>query len=253
MWKLCAVVSFVAAMAVTVGPALAIGVSDGFEDGDWTANPAWVRGDAGYGIDGGIVADPVRPANLAWKAQATDAWIALRTKDFSPIAWSGFIASVEFCTSTSTQYGASLGVVDVYGSTPENPREKSFELYVYDDWARYPQPELILLEDDQMYHTPFDRDLMPANEWVRLQLWHDVSAGLIRGEMRKMSDNSLIVGSSFTPISVGGSKPLAEFKIGVKKPSWQYMDNAMLTPEPTSLVVLTLGSLALMRRRRTIG
>lgn len=255
----CVLVSFVAALTIAVGPALAVGVYDGFEDGDWTANPAWVDGDAGYGIDGGIVADPVRSGNLAWKAMSSDAWCKLWMKDFTPIPWSGFIASVEFLPTTS-QYSAGLDVEDVYDCSPGNPREEGFVLRVDYDPSRWPQalfelsqnriPYGGLPEYHQTYKTFFDGSLMPANEWTRIRLWHDASAGLIRGDIRKVSDNSLIVELSFTPISVGGSKPLADLGIAVRFPSWQYMDNATLTPEPASLSLLAFGGLPLMWRRR---
>jgi hypothetical protein len=64
-----------------------------------------------------------------------------------------------------------------------------------------------------------------------------------------VSDNSLIVEASLTPVVFGGSSPLTYTEIGCQEMEWQYMDNVTLTPEPASLALLALSVVPLIRRR----
>lgn len=75
------------AVMVIASPAGA-GLYDDFEDGDHTANPTWFDANPGYGQDGGIVQDPLRPDNLIWKARGTPAGAdrAIGTMEFDSMS-----------------------------------------------------------------------------------------------------------------------------------------------------------------------
>jgi hypothetical protein len=208
-------------------------VFDGFEDGNWTANPAWIDGNPGYGQDGGVVADPVRANNLVWKGMGTEAAPrSLMTSEFAPLQWTGFHCSVEFLTTTSTRFRADVGVLD---GTNANPRDESFRVSLWHDVNHGNQVNLYMAEENASaptyvyQNTMFDLSLVPINEWLRLSLWHDPVSGLVKSDVRKVSDDQLIFETSMTPVTFGGSSPLSYFYIGVSELEWQYMDNATLS------------------------
>jgi hypothetical protein len=219
-------------MAVVLGsPARADLLFDGFEDGNWTSNPTWFEVNQGYGQNGGIVADPVRPNNHVWKVMGSEAaGRYLATSDFAPMPWTGFRSSVEFLTTTSRRFEGIINIRDgIVGG-----EEEVIGVGLWHDATWGNQVNLCMAESNPSEPTWvsqnnwFDLSLVPINEWLRISLWHDPMSGLIKSDVRKVSDNSLIVEASLTPVTFGGSSPLTYMWIGCEELEWQYMDNATL-------------------------
>lgn len=248
----CVLASFVATLAVTAGPALAVGISEGFEDGNWTVNPTWFDTNPGYGVDGGVVADPIRPNNLAWKAVGVGgAARQIATGEFAPMPWEGFHTSVEILN-----YGSICNVGMKVLSDLDYRSAEGF--YVgFDVGCLDPnKARLQILERNQAtwYYNPpilWDRTDIPMNEWLRVNLWHDAASGLIKADVRGLSDGHVYAQSSMVPTSFG-ALPLAYLELAAGAPGWNYLDNATLTPEPATLMLLALGGLAGMWRRRSV-
>jgi len=233
--------------------AVPLGVYDGFEDGNTTVNLAWFDINPGHGTDGGVVADPIRSGNLVWKAMGDEAAARyIATTNFAPIAWQGFHASVEYLTTTSSRFAGTIMVGDHW--MPFDTTYKAFAVSVRHDIAWGNMVNLQMMDANRNgpvigYDKWFDLSLVPVNQWLRLDLWHDPATGLVRGALRN-SEGQVIVENSLTPVSVGDDTSLGQIVIGPQEFEWQYMDNATLTPEPATFAVLILGGLGAMRRRR---
>ena len=205
-------------------------INDNFEDGNITANPAWVDGNPGYGLDEGIVPDPIRPNNLVWKAQGVGgASRAISTTDFAPIAtWQGFHASVEMF---STTIGSTGGIAVFNG-----PSQLEGFMLNCQAGPFAAQPGFHLFEFNAtpptfVQHLMYwDSSAVLPNEWLQLNLWHDPASGLINADLRRLTDGHVFVQSSFTPMSLGDPLPLAELLILAGTGSgWNYLDNPTLT------------------------
>ena len=235
-----------------VSRAVAVGVSDNFEDGNYTANPAWNIW-LNQGTDGGVVPDPIRSGNLAWKARGSESGFELiKTTDFAPMPWEGFRSSVEFLTTTSTRFHGAIELFDD-GVTQ---KLEGYGVHLSHDVTSGDQAKLSWEEFNPSAPTVvtkstwFPLSLVPINEWLRLSMWHDPVSGKVNADVRRVSDNQLVVEDSLTPVVFGGPRPLSELRIAVGELEWQYMDNATLTPEPATFAMLILGGLGAMRRRR---
>ena len=252
-----AAVAIVSSALVLFGPgvsrAVAVGVYDGFEDGNWTANPVWFDGNPGYGIDGGIVADPVRPSNLVWKAQGTPSGAdrVIATTDFAPMSWVGFHSSVEIFASGGF-YNAEMTVADSWQAWSQGTSEGF--LVSFDD-GHNGHTSLGITEYNPtgsvLHRQNWDSSEAPPNEWRQVNLWHDPVSGLIKADVRRLSDGHVYVETSIVPMSLGES-PLALLWLGAGGPGgayWNHLDNPTLTPEPATFLLLAIGGLAVRRRR----
>ena len=139
------------------------------------------------------------------------------------------ISSEEFLLSTTYRYGVQMGVEDTA------PRATGFYYWFAHDATWGSTGRLWLMEWDTVggtwiYHeATCDNSQIPANEWMRASYWHDPNSGLIKGDVRLVSDNSLIIELAFAPQSVFGSDPLASVSVGVQELAWQYIDNVAVT------------------------
>ena len=174
--------------------------------------------------------------------------------------WSGVHASVEYLTTTSSQFNGTIQLFD-RSNMMTNPPNVGFGISLGRDASWTGQhanhARLRLMEWDlsasslwTLYDTYFDLANMPIDEWVRLSFWHDPIADLVMGEVRLVSDGSLVVSSSFTPTIIDTPEPIAWVLTGGQEQEWQYLDNVSITPEPATLSLLALGGMALRRRWR---
>jgi len=230
--------------------AVAVGVYDGFEYGNTTVNPAWFDASPGYGENGGIVVDPVRPNNLVWKARAAastpGAHCMIGTTGFVPIAWQGFRSSVEILR-TAAGLSGSLAV----GNSVFQGLDEGFQVSFNSDGAfslseAHRSPPMWV---DHPLPMPWNISQVPANQWLQVSMWHDPISGLIKADLRRLSDGYVYVQNSFTPTRLGGESPISDLDITAGSQSWNYLDNPTLTPEPGTLLLVALGGLAAMRRR----
>ncbi len=246
-----------AVISLGVSQAAGVGVSDDFEDGNWTINPTWIDTNPGYGVDGGFIADPLRANNLVWKAKGTGtAARHITTSEFEPLTWTGFHASVEVlydgtdCNSVMTVWDyRSPGI---YGFGDEG------FLVGFDVGRSDPtKVRLQILERNAgtwFYHPSImlDRTTLSVNEWVQVNLWHDPVSNMINANALRLSDGHVYIEDSHAPMSFG-ALPLSYFELAAgtnNDGAWNYMDNPTLTPEPATLSLLVLSGLAFIRRRK---
>ncbi len=243
-------------VAFSMAPARA-DLFDGFEDGDWTANPAWVDSNPGYGVDGGVVADPVRPNNLVWKAMGTASGAdrAIATTDFAPMPWMGFHASVEAYRSGGS-YSADFAVADTTLEEWWTGTGEGFQVAFNDNHNPTGLDRLAISELSSSGWTThpvqtWDSSAAPTDEWLRANLWHDTQSGLIRANLERVSDGHIYVETSILPTSFGDG-PLSFVNLGAAGGGlyWNHLDNPTVVPEPATLTLLALGGLAVLRRRR---
>lgn len=163
-------------------------LSDGFEDGDYTSDPTWQVINPVGTVS--VEPDPIRLDNLALKIRGTDqAHHVLSTTVDQPFA--AFDFSAEFLPTTY-MYHPAIGVV--------SNQYLSIELYCA------PPPRKLLVREMVWYDTgpveyfhSTDITSLSPNTWFRLHLWHDIENDQVHGEVRQVSDNSLIAGFAFTP------------------------------------------------------
>ncbi len=222
-------------LSLGASDAAAVGVSDDFEDGNTTANPAWVDTNPGYG-SATVAPDPVRPNNLVWKAQGTTSGAArsIATSEFTPMPWEGFHASVEVFRSEGF-YSAYMWVFDNMQARNQGISE-GFQVGFSDGGATPGTGRLEILEGNAtgwvVHPTKYwITTEIPMNEWLQANLWHDPISGLIRVDVRRLSDGHVYVEDSIVPMSFGET-PLTFFEIGAGGPGgayWNHLDNPTLT------------------------
>lgn len=237
-------------VAAVLGPPARADLYDDFEDGNWTSNPTWFDMNGAHGQDGGIVSDPIRPSNLVWKATGTGgAHQHIATTDFTPMTWETFRCSVEVL-NVNGFFNASLCVRDVM---PIPPLGEGFAVGGSNNYDGSGLGYFWLGEANSGSMVPVQRNWnvsqVAPNEWLQFNLWYDANSGLVKGDLRRLSDGYVLAEDSLDPASFG-SLPLAHLEISAGSPSWNYLDNPTLVPEPASLSLFLLGILHLVGFRR---
>jgi len=222
-------------------------VIEDFEDGDITSNPTWiVSPDVG---DGMIVSDPIRPDNLVYKGYGTPTGHRnLWTNVSNGISWEGFDLTIEFM---ATQNYFSLG----YGI-----KNDSYEMGV-GLWLDNRSPGgtgnvVLAIEEYGSYHsdswTLFPKSNFSYNQWYKVHSWYDNSSNLFMTDLRVLDTDQLIAQASRIPtVDYSIEADINSARFGIEEVDWQYADNVVLTPEPTTLALLGVGILPLLRKRKS--
>ena len=94
-----------------------------------------------------------------------------------------------------------------------------------------------VVPETRSHYFWFDLADVPIGEWVRLSLWNDPVEGMIRGDVRRVSDDQLIMEGSFAPQNLSTIPLIGTLKIGVQELEWQYLDNVSVTLQPCPFVL----------------
>ena len=219
-------------------------VFEDFEDGDITNNPTWIITNSTGGS--AIVDDPIRSNNLVMSAYGSaHAQRVLETELDDTIPWAGFDLSVEFLSSSVYFHP----FFKIYSPN----YELGLEIYRNDSGSSTQDVLLRVSESGASTHDVFGDSYSPIDEWWRLNLWHDTNTGFVNAEIRLANDNTLLLEQSFLPLPImATTSDISAVRIEVEQYDLQYIDNLALTPEPTTMVLLALGSILLRKRKQKI-
>jgi len=232
-------------MAVISGSIVRADLIDNFEDGDATQNPAWQQLTAVGPYS--VVADPLRSGNQVLQAHGANSGHLFLTTPAS-IDWQGFSLSFEYMTGDNN-YGPwfmvgdetyTLGTRFTRGTS--NPTFNG-RWYIADNAEL--SPEWLTRDPNAPNY------ILPASEWLRIQIVHDPNDGLIHGSIIRISDGALLQERTYSPITSVPLSSITSVTIGIEETPWQYVDNIYLTPEPSTALLLGMASLFPLRRRRT--
>ena len=220
-------------------------VSEDFEDGDYTNDPAWwLYNDRG---DDSITADPIRTDNLVWMAYGGGRSHHMLRTDVSGIQWSQLDVSFEYKASASGNFHAAwFGTIDQGLSTiglwyDPVEHDSDVRLYILQEYGA--------AADFTYEYIPVTN--IPRDQWLTLHTWYDSVAELIRLEVRNQLTGVLIEQVSSQPaLEVSQLGELDFFDIGIEEVEWQYIDNINLTPEPSTIILLVLGGFLFLKRNR---
>jgi hypothetical protein len=193
-------------------------IFDGFEDGDYTSNPPWeVVNPVG---EASVVADPVRPGNLAlcgYGPHETDH--SLSTDVTLP--WRGFDLSGEFY-ATQSLYGS------VFRVAGDNTL---LSLYLISHSWSFAFGVGSWIDGVEEWHiSDLTQGEVPLNTWLRVRLWHDPETMLVHLELRLATDDTLIIEDSFLPsVDLAARSPIQSVGIGLEETGWECIDNICLT------------------------
>ncbi len=235
---LCAVVVNLAAW-----PAVAEIATDGFEDGDYTSNPAWV---VGRDVGGAAVEpDPWRSGNLALKMCGTESAHRTHLTAVST-SYDAFVFEIE-CAAATANFGPMfrLGTAPGHNIGMRLVPDGADTLWLFAldagssaEW---------LAKDPDAPTIP----AQPVAEWWRIRLWHDACTAGVQGEIRRVSDDSLVCVRACPDSDPLPSYPIGNIYLEAEENDWQYFDNVMLdVPEPGSLALLCAAGVPMLLRRR---
>jgi len=72
-------------------------------------------------------------------------------------------------------------------------------------------------------------------------------------EVRVLDTDQLLAQASRIPsIDYSTSLGINLAQFGIEETNWQYVDNVVLTPEPTTLILIAFGSLFLKRKKYNV-
>jgi len=215
---------------------------DGFEDGDTTSSPPWtVTNPAGTHS---VVSDPFRTDNLVLEAIGTrTAHRELYTPLYMPT--SGFYFEAEYAVSSSADEFSLILALDGESdfllrtwikSTAPSSGHTGWLL------AQNPHNSSEWLVQDPDYSEIPDQ---PLDEWWKIALWNEPTTEIVTGEIRKVSDNSLVWTRTVSLPSISSNEYIYGARLAIEEVTGsQYLDNVALRVVPTPSAIL-LGSIGL--------
>ena len=167
----------------TITPSYAvIEIFDGFEDGDYTSNPQWTPSNLPYGTAFVSVDDPVNLDNYALKVHGTDqAHYTLDTPANATFA--GFDLSMEFLATNGLDYGPHFLIGN----------ENEWIAFFLSSKLNIMMSEFTDGGPGPRYDYTASCPSISPNTWLHLHMWHDVESDLIKAEVRRISNNYLLL------------------------------------------------------------
>ena len=227
---------------------------DDFEDGDYTANPAWQIVQALAGGDAAVVADPFDPQNQVIAGHNDPALLdhyIMETTQVDAVGLTGLeLRSKVLLPDVDSNGGVRYQVGNdstILGMTTA---------YLADDWY--------LSIVCNSFHSSVPLDHSYLGQWWNMRFWVDSENQLLIVEAHLNVDNTLVshfeLDYTFSQVpqqlrpsmpDLSGSTSKAEL-LFYGGGNWVYADNLEINyiPEPCTLSLLALGGLTLARKRK---
>jgi len=235
---------FVSIIIIMISGTSFSAVIEDFEDGNTTHNPTWtVSPDVGDGI---IVSDPIRPDNLVYKGYGTPTGHrVLQTDVDEQISWEDFDLSIEFM--------ATQGYMSLKYELYNDSYQMGVGLWLDDRSPGGTENVVLAIEEYGSYHsdswTLFPKSNFSYNQWYKVHSWYDDSSNLFMTDLRVLNTDQLIAQASRTPtVDYAVEADINSARFGIEEVNWQYVDNFVLTPEPTTLALFAIGGLFLRKK-----
>ena len=236
--KLTAIGLFVLAIISAISPVVSAAFYDDFEDGVLMDNWTWNWG-------GSIVADSIRPNNQVLRSDVGGQGI--NSIFGNTVPWSGFDCQTELLVRVGYKHGGYFHI------RPENEPYVINTHFQYEGGGDNPGDnpnlgvEVAWNFDGEIGRPSFNAQIYET-QWVKFHLWHSTETNLINFELTKLT-GELLGALTISPVENFSNQPDINH-IGIYTGSENYFDNVSLTPEPSTIIVLTLGSFFLLKRNR---